>query len=102
MKRALILMLMLAANLMDGRPDATLTAVMLALALGAGVGAATGLLDGLLRVNSLILTLGTLTVLPVPRRATSRCGRLRAACSSAPSPERKSMPSCSRAAAMAA
>jgi ribose/xylose/arabinose/galactoside ABC-type transport system permease subunit len=57
------LVLVLAADLMDGRPDATLAAVALAVALGAGVGALTGVLNNLLRINSLILTLGTLTIL---------------------------------------
>ncbi|RAI36807.1 hypothetical protein CH340_02000 [Rhodoplanes serenus] len=57
------LVLVLAADLMDGRAEATLAAVGLAAAVGIGVGALTGVLNNLLRINSLILTLGTLTIL---------------------------------------
>lgn len=57
------LVLVLAADLMDGRAEATLAAVGLAVALGAGIGALTGMLNNALRINSLILTLGMLTIL---------------------------------------
>jgi ribose/xylose/arabinose/galactoside ABC-type transport system permease subunit len=57
------LVVVLSADLMQGRPELTLRAVLLALALGAGVGALNGWLNNRLRIHPLILTFGMLSVL---------------------------------------
>ena len=57
------LVVVLSADLMQGRPELTLRALLLALALGAGVGAITGWLNNRLRIHPLILTFGMLSVL---------------------------------------
>jgi len=57
------LIVVLTADLMQGRPELTLPAILLALALGAGVGAINGGLNNRLRVHPLILTFGMLSIL---------------------------------------
>jgi ribose/xylose/arabinose/galactoside ABC-type transport system permease subunit len=57
------LVVVLTADLMQGRPELTLPAILLALALGVGVGAINGWLNNLLRIHPLILTFGMLSVL---------------------------------------
>ena len=57
------LVVVLSADLMQGRPELTLRAILLALALGAGVGALNGWLNNRLRIHPLILTFGMLSVL---------------------------------------
>ena len=57
------LVVVLTADLMQGRPELTLPAILLALALGAGVGAINGWLNNLLRIHPLILTFGMLSIL---------------------------------------
>jgi ribose/xylose/arabinose/galactoside ABC-type transport system permease subunit len=57
------LVVVLSADLMQGRPELTLPAILLALALGAGVGALNGWLNNRLRIHPLILTFGMLSVL---------------------------------------
>ena len=57
------LVVVLSADLMQGRPELTLRALLLALALGAGVGAINGWLNNRLRIHPLILTFGMLSVL---------------------------------------
>jgi ribose/xylose/arabinose/galactoside ABC-type transport system permease subunit len=57
------LVVVLAADLMQGRPELTLPAILLALALGAGVGAINGWLNNHLRIHPLILTFGMLSIL---------------------------------------
>jgi ribose transport system permease protein len=57
------LVVVLTADLMQGRPELTLPAILLALALGAGVGAINGWLNNRLRIHPLILTFGMLSIL---------------------------------------
>jgi ribose transport system permease protein len=57
------LVVVLTADLMQGRPELTLPAILLALALGAGVGAINGGLNNRLRIHPLILTFGMLSIL---------------------------------------
>jgi ribose/xylose/arabinose/galactoside ABC-type transport system permease subunit len=57
------LVVVLTADLMQGRPELTMRAILLALALGAGVGALNGWLNNRLRIHPLILTFGMLSVL---------------------------------------
>jgi ribose/xylose/arabinose/galactoside ABC-type transport system permease subunit len=57
------LVVVLSADLMQGRPELTLRALLLALALGVGVGALNGWLNNRLRIHPLILTFGMLSVL---------------------------------------
>jgi ribose/xylose/arabinose/galactoside ABC-type transport system permease subunit len=57
------LVVVLSADLMQGRPELTLPAILLALALGAGVGALNGWLNNRLRIHPLILTFGMLSIL---------------------------------------
>ncbi|MGH6885080.1 MAG: ABC transporter permease [Geminicoccales bacterium] len=57
------LVVVLIADLMQGRPELTLPAILLALALGAGVGAINGGLNNRLRIHPLILTFGMLSIL---------------------------------------
>jgi ribose transport system permease protein len=57
------LIVVLTADLMQGRPELTLPAILLALALGAGVGAINGWLNNRLRIHPLILTFGMLSIL---------------------------------------
>jgi ribose/xylose/arabinose/galactoside ABC-type transport system permease subunit len=57
------LVVVLSADLMQGRPELTLRAILLALALGAAVGALNGWLNNRLRIHPLILTFGMLSVL---------------------------------------
>jgi ribose/xylose/arabinose/galactoside ABC-type transport system permease subunit len=57
------LVVVLTADLMQGRPELMLRAILLALALGAGVGALNGWLNNRLRIHPLILTFGMLSVL---------------------------------------
>jgi ribose/xylose/arabinose/galactoside ABC-type transport system permease subunit len=57
------LVVVLTADLMQGRPELTLPAILLALTLGAGVGAINGGLNNRLRIHPLILTFGMLSIL---------------------------------------
>jgi ribose/xylose/arabinose/galactoside ABC-type transport system permease subunit len=57
------LIVVLTADLMQGRPELTLPAILLALALGAGAGAINGWLNNRLRIHPLILTFGMLSIL---------------------------------------
>jgi ribose/xylose/arabinose/galactoside ABC-type transport system permease subunit len=57
------LVVVLTADLMQGRPELTLPAILLALALGTGVGAINGWLNNRLRIHPLILTFGMLSIL---------------------------------------
>jgi ribose/xylose/arabinose/galactoside ABC-type transport system permease subunit len=57
------LIVVASCSLMDGRPEMTVPAILLALAIGLAVGAINGLLNNRLRIHSLILTLGMLSIL---------------------------------------
>jgi ribose/xylose/arabinose/galactoside ABC-type transport system permease subunit len=57
------LIVVASCSLMDGRPEMTLPAILLALAIGLAVGAINGFLNNRLRIHSLILTLGMLSIL---------------------------------------
>lgn len=57
------LIVVASCSLMDGRPEMTLPAVLLALGIGLAVGAINGFLNNRLRIHSLILTLGMLSIL---------------------------------------
>ena len=57
------LIVVASCSLMDGRPEMTVPAILLALAIGLTVGAINGLLNNRLRIHSLILTLGMLSIL---------------------------------------
>jgi ribose/xylose/arabinose/galactoside ABC-type transport system permease subunit len=57
------LIVVASCSLMDGRPEMTVPAILLALAIGLVVGAINGLLNNRLRIHSLILTLGMLSIL---------------------------------------
>ena len=57
------LVVVASCSFMQGSPSATLPAILLALAIGLCVGAVTGLLNNRLRIHSLILTLGMLSIL---------------------------------------
>jgi ribose/xylose/arabinose/galactoside ABC-type transport system permease subunit len=57
------LVVVLSADLMQGRSELTLPAMLLALALGAGVGAINGWLNNCLRIHPLISTFGMLSIL---------------------------------------
>jgi ribose/xylose/arabinose/galactoside ABC-type transport system permease subunit len=57
------LIVMASCSFMQGRPEATLPAILLALAIGLCVGAINGFLNNRLRIHSLILTLGMLSIL---------------------------------------
>lgn len=57
------LIVVLACDVMAGRPSMAGPAVLLALGLGVGTGAVTGLLHNRLRIHSLILTFGMMSVL---------------------------------------
>src|SRR5881397_2924327 len=55
------LIVVLACDVMAGRPSMAGPAVLLALGLGVGTGAVTGLLHNRLRIHSLILTFGMMS-----------------------------------------
>jgi ribose/xylose/arabinose/galactoside ABC-type transport system permease subunit len=57
------LIVVASCSLMEGRPEATIPAILLALAIGLTVGAINGFLNNRLRIHSLILTLGMLSIL---------------------------------------
>jgi ribose/xylose/arabinose/galactoside ABC-type transport system permease subunit len=57
------LIVVASCGLMDGRPEMTVPAILLALAIGLAVGAINGFLNNRLRIHSLILTLGMLSIL---------------------------------------
>jgi len=57
------LVVVLGCSFMQGSADATVPAILLALVIGLGVGAVTGFLNNRLRIHSLILTFGMLSVL---------------------------------------
>jgi len=57
------LIVVASCSLMEGRPEATIPAILLALAIGLAVGAINGFLNNRLRIHSLILTLGMLSIL---------------------------------------
>lgn len=57
------LIVVVTSDVMNGQSAATLLGIVLALGLGAGVGAVNGVLNNVLRIHSLILTFGMLSVL---------------------------------------
>jgi ribose/xylose/arabinose/galactoside ABC-type transport system permease subunit len=57
------LIVVASCSFMDGRPEMTLPAILLALGIGLAVGAINGFLNNRLRIHSLILTLGMLSIL---------------------------------------